>query len=273
MAETKPKKKTLKKRLNRWLFLNVGPYFLYLVSQFVGRTSKWVVVDAEKQLAVLHSGSPWICAFWHSRALLSPFIFKIEGGKRVLVMVSRSEDGIFTAKALKLFGIEAAFGSSTRGGKEALADMKVKHKSENIALAITPDGPLGPAEIVKPGVVALAKETGLAIYALGYYAKKVTRIKSWDRFVLVHPFNTIVGVAGNAIYVPAAAGLEQMEQIRQSVQAEMLRVQEISENWFGPQSKESQLPWFISRVSPWTGKPVWTRPNGERIYPEQKYQV
>lgn len=272
MDEEKPRKKSLKRRINRWLFLNVGPYFLWLVSQFVGRTSKWVVVDAEKQLAVLHSGKPWICAFWHSRALLTPFIFKIEGGKRVLVMVSRSEDGIFTARALKLFGIECAFGSSTRGGKEALADMKLKHKSENIALAITPDGPLGPAEVMKPGVIALAKETGLGIYPLSYYAKRVTRLKSWDRFVIVHPFNTIVAMAGNPIYVPADATLEQMEQIRQQVQQEMQRIQDVVENWFGPNSKRDEIPWFYSRVSPWTGKPVWTRPDGERIYPQVKIE-
>jgi lysophospholipid acyltransferase (LPLAT)-like uncharacterized protein len=67
----------------------------------------------------MHTGKPVICIFWHSRALLSPFIFKIEGGKRALVMVSRSEDGIFTSKVLSLFGIDCAFGSSTLGGREA----------------------------------------------------------------------------------------------------------------------------------------------------------
>jgi hypothetical protein len=53
------------------------------------------------------------------RLALEPFIFKIEGGKRALVMVSRSEDGIFTSKVLSLFGIDCAFGSSTLGGREA----------------------------------------------------------------------------------------------------------------------------------------------------------
>jgi len=266
----KKKKKSLKKRINRWAFLNLGPVFLYLFSQLIGRTSKWVVIDARKRLDLLHSGNPWICVFWHNRALLAPFIFKIEGGRRVLVMVSRSEDGIFTARALRLFGIEAAFGSSTRGGKEALQDMLKLQKERGIALAITPDGPLGPSEVVKPGVIALAKETGLGIYALSYYAKKVTRLRSWDRFVLVHPFNTIVAIAGNPVYVPEDATLEQMEEIRQKVQAELSRIQEVVENWFTPQSKEKELSWFYSRVSPITGKPIWTTPTGEKIDPGLK---
>jgi hypothetical protein len=76
----------------------------------------------------------------------------------------------------------------------------------------------------------------------------------------VHPFTTIAAMAGNPIYCPADSSPEQMELVRQQVQAEMDRVQQVVENWFGPDSKRNEIPWFNSRVSLWTGKPICLLP-------------
>jgi len=266
MSEEKPKKKKpLKKRIKRWIYFNIVPFLVYIISEIVGRTSRWVVINAEPHLRALHRGEAMVVGFWHSRSFLMPFIFRIEGGKRALVMVSRSEDGIFTARILKYFGIECSLGSSTRGGKEALEQMLALYQKEAIVLAITPDGPLGPAEIVKPGIVILAKETGLPIFTVSYYAKRVSRFKTWDRFVFIHPFNKIVAMEGDPIVVPKDANDYELEQYRQKVEAELKRINEFVESYFIKGEKLEGIPFFYSRVSVLTGKPVWTSPDGTEI--------
>ncbi len=258
------KKRPLKKRIRDWLLLNVGPVLTYYYIQLVGRTSKWIAINNEKNLALLHRGHPYIAALWHNRVLMAPFIFKVEGGKKVVVMVSSSKEGILTARILKLFGLESALGSSTRGGKEAMQQMLSAHADEGFAMTITPDGPLGPNEVVKMGVIALAKETGLPIVSLSYYAKKVTRLKSWDRFVLVWPFNTIAGIgSAERIYVPADADDAQMEQCRIKVEKEMLRLNRFVEDYFAGKVTLEGQSYFYSQVSFFSGKTNWTRPNGE----------
>ena len=246
--------------------LNVVPVLAYYYIQFVGRTSKWIVINNEQNLALLHSGHPYIAALWHNRVLMAPFIFKIEGGKKVVVMVSSSKEGIMTAKILKMFGLDSALGSSTRGGKEAMKQMLSAHSNEGFAMTITPDGPLGPNEVVKMGVIALAKETGLPIVSISYYAKRVIRANSWDRFVIVLPFNTIACIGcSERIYVPADADAEEMERCRIRLENEMKRLNKFVEDYIaGKQTLEGQS-YFYSKVSFFTGKPTWTRPNGERF--------
>ena len=255
------KKKSLRKRIKRFLFLYVGPFFLYIVSRLAIVTSIGIDINIRKALKALKNKQPLICAIWHSRALLMPALFDLFGGRKVLVMVSRSEDGIFTSRALRLFRIKSAFGSSTRGGKEALMEMVNTYKERGATLAITPDGPLGPAEVVKPGVVLLAKETGLPIFTVSYYAKRVIRAKSWDRFVIVLPFNKITIMVGEPIYVPKDADEKTLEEYRKKVEDELKRITYICENYFqnpklaeGYDIYKSYVPLFSRKIF-WLEKP------------------
>ena len=185
-GKNKTNKQSLKKRIQWWFLLNIGPVLGYLLIQLAGRTSKWLVMDGEKIYVQFHRQRPFIVVFWHSRLLMVPAIFNIEGGKMSpIVMISSSVDGLFISRLVRFFKIDTAFGSSTRGGQGALQEMIDKHKQEKIILAITPDGPLGPRETVKPGPIIMGKETGLPVIGLTYHARKTKRLKSWDKFVVV----------------------------------------------------------------------------------------
>ena len=243
--------------------MNVVPSVGYYFIQLVGRTSKWVIIDAEKNFAVFHSGQPYIVTFWHSRLLLMAFIFKIEGGKNVIVMVSRSDDGAFISKTVSKFDINCSYGSSTRGGQDALREMIAMHKDEGIAMAITPDGPLGPKEEVKLGAIIMGKETGIPVYPLAYHAKKVWRPNSWDRFVVVWPFNEIYATTTDPVIVPRDATDEQMEACRKELEDKMRQTTRFVEDYAAGKASLEGKSHFFSRVSWLTGKPVWTRPNGE----------
>ena len=78
-------------------------------------------------------------------------------------------------------------------------------------LAITPDGPRGPAEHVKPGLVYLASRTGYPVLPLAAAASSAWTFDSWDRFRVPKPFARLVVVYGPTIAVPPRLAEEQIE--------------------------------------------------------------
>jgi len=110
----------------------------------------------------------YIVALWHQDLLLSAHS---RYRKPITVMISRSRDGELIARAFAWYGVEAARGSATRGGIAALRELiRVAREGKNIVF--TPDGPRGPARIVKDGVVGAARATGLPIVPIAFAAKK-----------------------------------------------------------------------------------------------------
>jgi lysophospholipid acyltransferase (LPLAT)-like uncharacterized protein len=110
----------------------------------------------------------YILTFWHMHLLL---MLHARYRKPISALVSQSKDGEIIARVFNWYGVSSARGSSTRGGSSALRDMiRIARSGGN--LAITPDGPRGPAQIAKQGVVAAAQATGLPILPVAFMAKK-----------------------------------------------------------------------------------------------------
>lgn len=109
-----------------------------------------------------------ILAFWHAHLLL---MLHCRFRKPISVMISQSKDGEIIARAIEWYGAEASRGSSSRGGGAALRDM-IRAARDGKNLAFTPDGPRGPARVVKEGVVLAAQATGLPIVPVVFAAKK-----------------------------------------------------------------------------------------------------
>src|SRR3990172_3764538 len=91
--------------------------------------------------------------------------------------LSRHRDGELIARAMRAFGFSAVRGSTTRGGSSALRVL-VAEGRRGRGLAGTPDGPKGPRGVVQPGVIQLARLTGLPVFPLAFGASKK---KSWTR--------------------------------------------------------------------------------------------
>ena len=115
------------------------------------------------------AGTPqYILAFWHAHLLL---MLHSRYRRPISVMISRSKDGEYIARVFDWYGVEAARGSSTRGGGAALRELLREAKAgKNIVF--TPDGPKGPARMAKDGVVYAAKASGLPIVPVAFAAKK-----------------------------------------------------------------------------------------------------
>ena len=110
----------------------------------------------------------YILAFWHSHLLL---MLHSRYRKPIAVMISRSKDGEYIARVFDWYGVDAARGSSTRGGGAALREL-LREARAGKNLVFTPDGPKGPARIAKDGVVYAAKMSGLPIVPIAFAAKK-----------------------------------------------------------------------------------------------------
>jgi lysophospholipid acyltransferase (LPLAT)-like uncharacterized protein len=99
------------------------------------------------------------------------------------------------------FGHHPARGSSTRGGKKAMIEI-VKNMKKGFPGALTVDGPKGPAHMVKPGIIEIARLCRCAILPLSPYAEKNWVFKkSWDQFRIPKPFTKIIVVIGEPIFI------------------------------------------------------------------------
>lgn len=92
-------------------------------------------------------------------------------------------------------------------------------------LAMTPDGPRGPAEVVQPGVIFMAKKSGAALVPTGISAKPCKRIRSWDKHLIPYFFARATICFGEPIYVPADSDEAQEEALRLTLE-NAIRAQE-----------------------------------------------
>ena len=66
---------------------------------------------------------------------------------------------------------------------------------------MTPDGPKGPAEFVKSGVIHLAQQSGCAIVPVSVSSSRSHCLRSWDRSVLPLPLSRVVVLLGEPLWL------------------------------------------------------------------------
>jgi hypothetical protein len=178
-----------------------------LVLATLARTWRVEVTGAEHLSAARGRGA-FVFALWH-RALVPLLWWHRAQG--VTLLVSRHADGTLVADAAADLGYRVARGSSTRGGAAGLRAL-VRVLAAGQAAAVTPDGPRGPAGIVKPGVVAAARRSGAPILPVTAAADRAWRARSWDGLAVPKPFAR-VRVAYGAPWDPPAGDLEACREL------------------------------------------------------------
>lgn len=156
------------------------------------------------------AGRPIIYVLWHSRIL--PLLYH-RRGEGMALLISRHRDGGYLAALSERWGYRVLRGSSQRGGEVGLLGL-VRLLQGGAEVAVTPDGPRGPAEQVKPGAVAAAQHAGALLVPAGARASPAWRLRSWDRFVIPKPFASVDIVYGT----PLAVG-DGKEELRRGIQA------------------------------------------------------
>lgn len=188
-----------------------------VVLRLLGRTLRLEVRGTEGFQQLRREGRPVIFAFWHSGILPLAYIHRQEG---VVVLVSRHADGEYIARVLDRMGFGTARGSSTRGGVPGLRGL-IRQVREGTDVAITPDGPKGPARVFKPGALVLARLTGAPVIPIGVRPHRAWRLKSWDRFLIPKPFGRIEVTYGEPCFIPRDASEAEMESRARRLAAEI----------------------------------------------------
>jgi lysophospholipid acyltransferase (LPLAT)-like uncharacterized protein len=164
----------------------------------LGATWRVSWVRADERAARIARGERCIFAFWHSRILPLAYAHR---GRDVGALISQHRDGELIARVVERLGYRAARGSSTRGGDEGVREM-LAFAEDGRLIALTPDGPRGPAERVKPGLVYLASRTGWPVVPVGCGISSAWVLRSWDRFRIPRPFARVAVVYGETFAVP-----------------------------------------------------------------------
>lgn len=168
-----------------------------------------------------------IFAFWHSRLFYLVYYYVRHARRcKVAMLVSLSRDGDYGAALVRRLRQDAVRGSTSRGGQRAVRRLAEKI-AEGRNIAITPDGPRGPALHVNEGIVKLAQITGARIIPVSYDATSKRRLKSWDRFVIVKPFGRVHVAFGEPIEVPKGITAAERSQYRDRLEQTLHELDEI----------------------------------------------
>ena len=120
------------------------------------------IIDEARRL---HGG--FILSTWHRDIFFSIWMFR-ELNLTAMISASRDGEGIF--QVMRHFNFQGIRGSSNRGGTEALLET-TKFLKQGGGLAIAPDGPTGPSLKSKPGIILLARDSGMPIIPWSYASK------------------------------------------------------------------------------------------------------
>lgn len=161
-------------------------------------------------------GQPVIYVLWHGSLL--PLLWTHRNSD-IAVMISEHSDGEIIARIAKALHFRTVRGSTSRGAARALLGA-CNELEEGHELAITVDGPRGPAGSVAPGALVIGQRTRAPLLPVAAHADRAWRLKSWDRFVIPKPFARVTVAYDTPIRVASATArdaTEEADQVRAGI--------------------------------------------------------
>jgi len=201
------------KRLQAKLISILG----YRIVALLGSTLRWKTDGLEHFDGIVRSGHQPVMAFWHGRILPATYYFRRRG---IVVITSENFDGEWIAGIIERFGFGTARGSTSRGARKALLQLK-RDMAAGKPAGFTLDGPRGPARQAQPGAVWLAKATGNPVLPFHLEADRYWTVNSWDRTQIPKPFATVAISMGEPFAVPADGDDAGIEAARRSLEARL----------------------------------------------------
>ena len=190
------KKKMIKKLLQNELIQNIVGFLISLYIKICFHTSLWYVRNNKSIESHIKKKSKIIVIFWHNRLLMAPFCWAYKNNFKMLI--SSHRDGRIISSAVSYLGIDTIAGSSNKN-KITSAKQIINELNQKNIIGITPDGPRGPNQKIKEGLISMQKKTNSVIFPLCYSAKFYKQFSSWDKFMFAYPFNKFVAVWGKPI--------------------------------------------------------------------------
>jgi lysophospholipid acyltransferase (LPLAT)-like uncharacterized protein len=152
---------------------------------------------------------PFMYVLWHGQLL--PLLWT-HRGRSISVMISEHRDGEIIARIAQALGFRTVRGSTSRGAARALLQASRELES-GYSVAVTVDGPRGPAGVVTPGAPVISQRTGAPMVPTAASASSAWRLRSWDRFLVPKPFARVVVVYGAPIAVQGETPRDASEEV------------------------------------------------------------
>ena len=133
-----------------------------------------------------------IFAIWHESNLVACTAnFRLHEVKRVISFSTRGFRGIVMNTMLESLGSGVVALPEERNRAEAarLALEMARIGREGSSLVVSCDGPIGPYRVAKPGVLIVARESGIPIQPWAVSIRPALRLNGrWDRHLVPLPF-------------------------------------------------------------------------------------
>jgi lysophospholipid acyltransferase (LPLAT)-like uncharacterized protein len=184
----------------------------------LGHTLRWRVEGWSHVEGIAASGRQPVMAFWHGRILPATFYFRRRG---IVVITSENFDGEWIARIIERFGYGTARGSTSHNAGKALRQL-VREMRRGMPAGFTVDGPRGPARVVQPGAIWLARATGNPVLPFHLEASSAWSLRSWDRTQIPKPFSTVGLAIGEPLDVARDASPDELEAARLEVQRRLV---------------------------------------------------
>ena len=209
------------RKLSQTVLRIIGNIFLIYLVNVLCKSLRITYVNKNAVDALEKQSKNYVLAFWHGTMLLPWYTSR---KKNIAALISKSKDGDLLAKILKSWKYEVIRGSSTTGGSVALGIM-VDYAKNNSSVAITPDGPRGPALKMKAGAVITAKKSRLPLILCGIGIKKKKALKSWDSFEVPMPFTKVYVIFSDPMYIDENLGFNETSKIILNCEAKLNELQ------------------------------------------------
>ncbi len=238
MATKSPKKKKIHPLL-LWMLSYVSSFWFWLVRV----SSRWHHHNRDYRDRLIESGKPFIVGFWHGRIMMAAFL-KQEYDGRFMMLSSNHRDADIIIHAVRRMGVEFVRGSSAnplkkhkkKSGASATLTL-LKAIEEGVVIGMTPDGPRGPRQRLQPGIVQIAKLSGVPILPVGASTSRAKFFNSWDRFMLALPFAKVHFCYGKPIYVKGETEQE-LQHYRTELEAQLTELMAKADHLCGQPSPQ-----------------------------------
>ena len=190
------------KSIKLYLLSKLGKWIILLLYN----TNKWKIEGTRNYKNLIKNNQSVIISIWHGRVLT---FVKLLSKKKYYAVAGTHNDAEIISQICLDIGWKVIRGSSSDKGKEALQGIVDALNIPGSLVAMTPDGPKGPAKIPKAGVVRASQLTGAPIIPAATHCTKHWGFTNWDTFYIPKPFGRIEVIYGEPIYFTKEQSFEE----------------------------------------------------------------
>lgn len=176
-----------------------------------------------------------VFAIWHeSNLVAATAAWRLRTTKRIVSFSTRGFRGIVMNTMLEALesGVVALPPEGNRAEGARLAKELARIGRDGLSLVVSCDGPLGPYRVAKPGVLIVARESGVPIQPWAVSIRPPWRLNGrWDRHLVPLPFCRMRVEEGTQMTI---APSQRLKPRLAELQAELERVQALADRRMAP---------------------------------------